>query len=146
MERFEKVFVDANYFIALFNETDSLHQKAKEIGAVLDRNKQSLIISNFIFLEIVTVVSLRRGKETARVVGSSLLEAPHIEMIHVGSALHQRSWKLFEKVEQKNISFVDCSTAILMEDENIHTLLTFDTKDFNVLQKHVSFQFLSTGK
>lgn len=143
MERFEKVFVDANYFIALFNETDSLHQKAKEIGAMLDRNKQSLIISNFIFLEIVTVVSLRRGKETARVAGSSLLEAPHIEMIHVGPALHQRSWKLFEKVEQKNISFVDCSSALLMEDENIYTLLTFDTTDFNVLQKHVTFQFFS---
>lgn len=143
MEPFERVCVDSNYFIAYFNLSDGQHQRALEIGRKIGTDRIRIVISNYIFLEVVTVLSQRAGKKTARFAGTYLIESPSIEIVHIDPQLHNESWHLFQNVEQKNISFVDCSTALLIEHENIQSLLTFDETDFNLLQKHARFQFFS---
>lgn len=143
MEPCERLFVDSNYFIAYFSISDAQHNRALTTGKKIQTDRIRFVISNYIFLEVVTVLSLRAGRETARFAGNHLIASPSVEMLHIDPRLHNESWRLFQKVESKNISFVDCSTAVLMEYENIHTLLTFDTTDFKILQKHASFRFFT---
>ena len=138
MEKCEDIFIDSSYLIALGNPIDSLHNRAKEIAAHLVKTDHAFFITNFIFLEVVTVLSQRQGRKSALEVGTSLLIAPSIEMLHIDPQLQQETWSIFHSVAFKDISFVDCSIIATMKAQGISTLLAFDTH-FKKLQKHHRF-------
>ncbi|MBI2121341.1 MAG: type II toxin-antitoxin system VapC family toxin [Candidatus Wildermuthbacteria bacterium] len=140
-KRSNRLFVDSNFFVALFNKQDALAERADEISRALDENPRVLVISNLVFLEIVTVISVRVGRQVAKEVGSSLLLRPDVRIVHVDEDLHEESWKIFQETEGKNISFVDCSIAAVMRAEGISALLTFDRKDFKGFGKHCQLSF-----
>lgn len=130
------LMIDSNFFIALFNPDDSLHEKAQTTAQKIIHSQQSYALTNYIFLEIVTVLSQKRGKARSRTIGNTLLQSARI--IHIDEWLHQHTWSIFCNVHQKDISFVDCSTIAAMKSEGITTLLTFDAQ-FKKLQKHHRF-------
>ena len=134
------IFVDTNYFVALFNPSDSLHEDAREISKILAKENKQAIISNFIFAETVTVLAQRRGKDIAFRAGEYLLSHSS-RMIHIDEELQIKSWDIFREVEAKDMSFVDCSILAVMKREGIDTLLTFDKKDFQPLRKQFHFSF-----
>lgn len=82
---------------------------------------------------------MKSGREAAVRGGEKLLESPRVRVVHINEELQEASWRIFRKVEHKNISFVDCSTIAVMKVEDIARLLTFDTEDFGKLQKHYRF-------
>lgn len=135
----DQLFVDSNFFIALFHQQDSLHEQALSIAKNLDRQWRPLVISNFVFLEVVTVLSQRKSRAQAREAGKFFLSDPGIVMHHIDEKLQQASWNIFQTVGRKGMSFVDCSIVALMQSEGIHTLLTFDQTDFRSLQKTFRF-------
>lgn len=141
MEENSRVFVDSNYFVALFNPHDALHKKSLDLARALDARESRLIISNLVFLEVVTVLSQRRGKKAALKVGEYLLSSPRVEVVHVDEELNQSTWNIFKEVTEKDVSFVDCSIIAILKAENIADILTFDTRDFHALQKRFRFSF-----
>lgn len=140
MDASERIFADSNFFVALFNSDDSLNKKAFEVADRLDDAKASLVISNFIFLEIVTVLAQRCGRAIARSAGNYLLNEPRIGVIHIDENSQASAWRLFQQVSNKNVSFVDCSTIAIIEDEALQSLLTFDRTDCKKLQDHSRFK------
>lgn len=139
MEKDRWIFVDSNYLVAFFNVKDTLHQRAVILAKKLESDKITIIISNFIFLEVVTVLAQRVGKETASRVGQYLFENPKIKMFHIDIILQNDTWRIFQHIRDKNISFVDCSILALMQAEHINDLLTFDEDDFRKLKKNYKF-------
>lgn len=140
MEENERVFADANYFVALFNASDGLHADALKIGAKIDAAGTRLVTSNFIFLEAVTVLAYRKGKEAACEAGKYLL-CGDIEIIHIDETLQRMSWDMFQEISGKNVSFVDASIVAILRAESIRRLLTFDLKDFTKLARQYHFDF-----
>lgn len=140
-----RIFVDSNVFIALYNPTDSLHAEALNLGVIFDQQQLSLVISDYIFLEVVTVLAQRRGKIVANQVGDMLLSHPMIHSIHIDEMTRLETWRLFQKLSNKDTSFVDCSIAVIMGNEGIHDLLTFDKKDFKSLQKISHFRIANAS-
>ncbi len=141
MEKSKRIFVDSNYFIALFNPQDILCKRAEELSQKIYEEGNALVFSNFIFLEVVTVLSQKKGRSGGIEAGIHLLGHPFFECITIDEGLQQETWKIFEQVKHKDISFVDCSVIACMKAESITELLTFDTKDFRLLQKQFSFRF-----
>ncbi len=139
MVQSERVVVDSNFWVALFNSWDSLYPKASKVASQLDKNKTRLVLTNLIFLETVTVLSQRRGRRAAIETGEYLLANPNIEKIHIDSDLQKSSWQIFKEIANKNASFVDCSTIAVMKAEGLHRLLTFDLQDFKPLSKKYRF-------
>jgi len=140
MEESKRIFVDSNYFVALFNPSDTLYQKALKIAKKIDERDMPLAISNFIFLEIATILSQKRGKRVAIKAGEYLLSNPKITLIHIDELLQEQSWNIFKQIKNKDISFVDCSIIAAMKSEGIDEHLTFDIEDFKKLQKNYRFQ------
>lgn len=136
-----KLFIDSNFFCALYNPSDSQHQKAVKIAGILKKENPSLFISNFIFLETVTIISQRVGKQTAVQIGNHLMDESKVTMINVNSQLNQQTWEFFQQIKNKNISFVDISIPVVLSAEGIRNFLTFDTDHFKILQKHFPFKF-----
>ncbi|MEK9174545.1 MAG: PIN domain-containing protein [Patescibacteria group bacterium] len=139
MEKDKQVFVDSNYFVAFFNVKDNLHQNAISWAKKLESGKITIIISNFIFLEVVTVLAQRVGKETSVRVGRYLSEDPKIKIIHIDTILQDDTWHIFRKIKDKNIGFVDCSILAVLQAEYMAELLTFDETDFKKLRKNYRF-------
>lgn len=137
----DRVFVDSNYFIALFNPSDMLHTRACDFARKIDSYNTFLVISNFVFLEIVTVLSQRRGRRVSIEVGEHLLTNSLIVITHVDELLQRESWHIFQNSTEKNMSFVDASIVAIMKAEDITKLLTFDIHDFKKLQKQYHFSF-----
>ena len=141
MERDERIFADTNFFVALFHPADALHEDARRVAIACSAASTQFVISNFIFLETVTVLSQQRGKNIAIAAGNYLLSNPFIKMVHVDEALQRETWHIFKEASAKNISFVDASIVAVLKMEEISTLLTFDLKDFATLRKQHHFQF-----
>lgn len=137
-----EIFVDSNFFIALFYAQDSLHHKAKTIGVELRKDNLPLIISNLIFSEIVTVLSQRVARSIAIHAGKEIIESPIMRIVYVDGYLHNLSWQIFQEIPRKDMNFVDCSILAVMRTEGIQKLLTFDREDFSPLKKHYSFELL----
>lgn len=138
--RNEPIFADSNYFVALFNSQDALTEKADVVSKELDKYETALIISNFVFLEIITITSMKAGREIAIEAGRSLLSNPRIRIIHIDEELQKESWRIFQQIRAKNISFTDCSIVAAMRAEGVLTLLTFDETDFKRLQEPYGFK------
>jgi predicted nucleic acid-binding protein len=136
-----RVFVDSNYFVALFNPLDTLHKRALALARKIDSQNASLVISNFVFLEIVTVLSQRRDRKVAIEVGEHLLTNSLVTIIQVDELLQRESWHIFQNIIEKNVSFVDSSIVAIMKAEYITKLLTFDVNDFKKLRKRYQFNF-----
>lgn len=141
MENSEKIYIDSNYFIALYNLEDANYAHAFQVSRHLDGKPLRLFTSNLVFAEVVTVLSQRVGKKTAIQTGNYLLSRADLSLLHIDEELQEESWRIFQRIEQKNISFIDCSIIAAMKTENITNLLTLDKKDFKQLQKHYRFSF-----
>ena len=137
METSKVIFVDSNYFIGLSNPDDLLYARARKIAQSIQDD--ILVLSNFVFGEVVTVVSQRRSREAGIEAGQYILSHPRIRFVHIDENLQKESWRIFQEIQSKNISFVDCSIIAAMNAEDISTLLTFDRSDFAALQKQYRF-------
>ncbi|MGI9028081.1 MAG: type II toxin-antitoxin system VapC family toxin [Candidatus Saccharimonadales bacterium] len=135
------VFVDSNFLIGLYNASDTLHGKTSAINARLASSGARLYVSNYILLEVLTVLSQRIGRAEAIAVGNNIIDGGHIEVIHINEDMHALSWNIFQLVTNKNVSFVDCSILAVMQDSGIRHLLTFDKTDFGPLRKQFGFSF-----
>lgn len=142
MEGNSVVFADSNFFIASFNPLDALYARALALAEKLDAERISILTSSLIFLETVTVLSQRGTKEIARKAGEHLLSNESISIIHIDETLHNLSWRIFQEVEHKNMSFVDCSILAVLKTYDLRFLLSFDTEDFQKFEKRYQFHLV----
>lgn len=135
----QRLFVDTNYFCALHNKKDSLHDKAKSIAKSLQQF--SLVVSNFILLETYTILSQRVSKEYAIKFHRTKVAQNFYQIIWIDKQFEKEIWSLFVSIKDKNFSYVDASILAVMEKEKIHHLLSFDTS-FKNLQKKFDFTLI----
>ena len=133
-----KIFIDSNFFIALFNPVDGLNKAATKLSKLMEAENFQICVTNLILAEVVTVLSLRAGREIAIDAGRDLLSIHNF--IYIDAFLSKKTWEIFQKIEKKNVGFVDCSILAVMESESIDYLLTFDVTDFRSLQKPFKFK------
>jgi uncharacterized protein len=143
MDKFSSIFIDTSYLISFFHTRDSQHELALSIGQDLDPRVHRFVITDYIFLETVTVLSQRAGKKIALKTGSYLKNSNNFWSALVDNDIREQAWNIFSEIEQKNISFVDCSSVAVMKSEGIKTILTFDTADFVPLSKKYKFKLFS---
>ncbi len=128
----ERIFVDANVFIALLNERDALHRRAVEVVSAFRERDLLSVTSNFVISEVITVLSQRSGKRAALFFADSLYgEKAHIQVITVDPQVEMRALDYLRMVESKNVSFCDCVSLALMEVFGIKKIATFD-RDFRI--------------
>ncbi|KUK79241.1 MAG: putative ribonuclease VapC [Microgenomates bacterium 39_7] len=140
MTKNSRIIIDSNYYLALSNRSDSLHQEAVNLTHQIEKNQA--VISDYIFSEIMTVASQKISKESAAMLGSSLLNNPLVQITTIDHSLFIESWHIFSQLKQKNISFVNCSILAMMKQLKIKKLLSFDHADFSPLQKQFNFELI----
>ncbi len=92
-----------------------------------EREPTRWIYSDYIFDEtITTVLGLTRRWDAARKIGEALRGSHLLRMSRIEEPVFEAAWDLFGERPDKQWSFTDCTSFVLMERLGIHRALTFD--------------------
>lgn len=119
-------FIDTSYLLALELANDQNHLAAKQHWQSLIGSLPRLVTTSYIFDEVVTFFNNRGYHAKAIQIGNSLLYSPSLQFIHVDTALFQAGWTYFQQHQDKQYSFIDCISFVVMQNLGISTALTFD--------------------
>ena len=122
----EKVFVDTGAWVGLFVANDQNHQKAVSIFEDLKSKKISLYTSDYVIDETITAILVRGNYNQSVMAGKVLLTSKIIKIIHVAPESFQATWELYNKYQDKEFSFTDVSSFVIMKNLNIKKAFTFD--------------------
>lgn len=127
MPNTKTVFIDADAFVALAKEDDTNHVKAAKLLQKLINEPVTFLTSNYVFLETVTVISLRVGHEQA-LKFIKQIKSPGSEFLveWIDSTIEEQAIEVFEKQTSKNVSFVDCTNIALIRLRGIDAIFSFD--------------------
>lgn len=135
----QKIFIDANFICSLYNPEDSLYKKANDIKRLIKEFDPAL--SNFILLEIYTILSQRISKKFAIEFGKRIRQRHQYVLFWVDRKLEDEVWAIFKKIKDKNFSYVDASILAVMQKERINYLLSFD-EYFKKLEQEYNFKLI----
>lgn len=118
------LFVDTSAWYAYINRMDPSHIPIKNY---LHGFHGRLVTTSYIFDELVTLVQVRMGHDSALRVGKLLLDPKAVILEHVTPADGNEAWTLFSARADKTYSFTDCTSFVIMRRLKISQALTLDT-------------------
>lgn len=121
------IFVDSDVFVSVLRKDDSNHQKAKRLYLQLEKLNVSFATSNYVFAEVITVISQKIGHKIALEFISNMRSLDSIyNFIRVTPEIEEMAIEIFKKQTSKNVSFVDCTNMALIKHDNLTAIFSFD--------------------
>jgi len=117
------VFVDTGAWFAYFVRRDPDHTLARKW---VSNNNSQLITSDYILDELFTLLKLRESYAVAVAAGKILIEEKICQIIKITPDDFTRAWNAFVQFSDKDWSFTDCTSKMIMECLNISVAFSFD--------------------
>ena len=114
----------------MVDESDPDHDRASEW---FTRNRIPLITTDYIFDETLTLIRTSLGHRQAVKFAEKLLASRLAQLISVTEEDKERAWKLFQRYDDKVLSFTDCTSFAVMERLGLDTAFAVD-HDFEALR------------
>jgi predicted nucleic acid-binding protein len=121
-----KIFVDTSAWLALHDKNDQYHNKAVAKSLEIKKQRLELITSEYIFDESTTLIRYRISHSAAVLFGDSLINSSIVSIIDITEDVRLKAWEIFKKYDDKELSFTDCTSFILMKELKLHRAFTFD--------------------
>lgn len=122
-----KVFVDTSAWFASYDRHDQSYAAAERVTRHLHLQHATLVLSDFVLTETLTLIRYRLGHVSAVRFGQAVLESRLAELVAVTEPIRQRAWEIFQRYDDKTFSFTDCSSFAVMESLELKTAFAFDT-------------------
>lgn len=123
-----KVFIDANFIVAIFREIEKNHDLAVTTGETL-LNEYDCYISNAIITEVTTIMMMRtKNLELTRKAYYFMIDNFNVLNEYDITNFNNKVFNVFEKYnhDKFNLGFTDCSIVILCDYFNIDCVVSFD--------------------
>lgn len=120
------VFVDTSAFVALRNEREAEHERAREALAGLIDEGATLYTSNYVFAETYTALLVRVGRGEAVEWGRRFRAGAAIELVRLEPAVEDEAWQILERHGDKRWSYVDATSFALIERDGGGEAFAFD--------------------
>jgi len=118
------IFVDTSAFLAILNETDQYHLKAKQLWTEVLTTDTVLYSSNYVLLETTALLQHRFGIDAVRLFENKL--RPVIEITWVDEQIHKLGMGILITANRHNLSLVDCISFEIMRQVRLEKAFTFD--------------------
>lgn len=120
------VLVDTSAFHALQNAGDKReHGPAKAIAERLYADRAILVTTDYILDETYTLLRSILGHKAAVAFGREI-QRGGIEIVQVDPSIQREAWDIFKRYADKDFSFTDCTSFVVMERGRIKVAFTFD--------------------
>jgi hypothetical protein len=121
-----KLFVDTSGWMALYNPRDQFHVRARQAVSELAGRAVQLITTDYVLDETLTGLQTRYSGEAARQFGAWALQERNLKIDYIAEEVWQGAWEVFEKFDDQNFSFTDCTSFVRMRQLKLYEAFTFD--------------------
>jgi predicted nucleic acid-binding protein len=120
------VFVDTSAFVALRNQAEKEHERARATLSELIGAGVTLFTSNYVFAETYTALLVRVGREEAVEWGRRFRAGEAIELVRLEADVEDEAWEILEGHGDKRWSYVDATSFALIERDGGGEAFAFD--------------------
>ena len=123
------VFVDTSGFKAFYDQRDEYHARAREFMSLVAVKKlvtRGFLTSDYVLDETLTLLRFGLGHSGAEVFARAMMESNAFRTVYVGEEGFSQSLELFLRSKDKEWSFTDCSSFVLMKQYGLQSAFTFD--------------------
>jgi len=120
----ERWFVDAAYVVALANERDVLHTRARDLATRIKREKVELVTTQAILLEVASALSPVRSRKSAVLFVEELRDGAVV--LPLTPDLLWEAWDMYKTHTDKEWTWVDTISFVAMRREGLTEALTSD--------------------
>jgi predicted nucleic acid-binding protein len=117
------IFLDTSAIYAMADEADPNHVTACSKFDLALKSRERFLLHNYILAESAALLQARLGLQSAILF---LKDAKAFEIEWVDSELHHEALKELETISKRGISFIDCTSFIVMRRKGIRTAFVFD--------------------
>ena len=117
------IFVDTGAWYASLVPTDPNNKTAAQWLAA---NRSPLITTDYVVDETLTLLRSRGERKRALVLGARFFNHALADIHKITTADLALAWKVFEQFQDKNWSFTDCTSKVVMERLSIKVAFAFD--------------------
>lgn len=135
----QAVFIDTSAWLALINEADVDHSKARKIRNKLLESKRRFFITNYIVVEIANSLCKVRWRPYAVKLIKSIQASEYIEILEIDRNIYEEALDLYSGRTDKEWSLTDCASFVVMKQNGIQDAFTndhhFEQAGFSILLK-----------
>ena len=117
------IFVDTGAWFASVVPWDANHAAAV---AWLGQNQETLITTDYILDETLTLLRVRKQSDRALALGEQLFSQQLAELYLLQEVDLHEAWRVFRDFADKEWSFTDCTSKVAMETLGLKTAFAFD--------------------
>lgn len=121
----QRILVDADAFVALYNANDSNHGRALKISEQINIAGTETATSYFVLSEAVTVISRRLGLSKAVSFLNEML-ASKMLIFEIDDQVFLHAQKIYSCQTSKDVSFNDVINIALINQHNLDAIFSFD--------------------
>lgn len=118
------IFADTSAFYALVDKSDQFHETATESLTKILQNEIPLFTSNYIIVETISLLQRRIGMDAVKVFINQIIPTLKVEWINF--RIHQKTMSKFLRINRRKLSFVDCSSFVIMEENHVEQAFAND--------------------
>jgi len=120
------IFIDSSFFKAIIDSKDEFHKDSQIIWEKLEKERTTLVTSNYVLDESFTLIRIRCGLKVVDRFRKDLAEsAQFLKIVRATVADEANAWKWFLK-DWSKLSFTDCVSFAIMERLHLIRACTFD--------------------
>lgn len=117
------IFVDTGGWFASIVPTDKNHEKARDWFL---QNREPLITTNYIVDETLTLFKARGEYKRALQIGEQFFNGSLSSVYNLNGEDLAETWQVFKQFSDKEWSFTDCSSKVVMEKLEITHAFAFN--------------------
>jgi len=117
------IFVDTSAWFSRYVPKDPNHAAAKWFD---DQAHDEFVTSDYVIDELLTLLKARGNVERAVEVGNALFAGEIAQVEWVSKADVEQAWEIFDKYRDKDWSFTDCVSLVMMQRLRITKAFAFD--------------------
>jgi predicted nucleic acid-binding protein len=126
----KRYFVDASFWIALFNRNDAFYDVATLFWQELAHQSVRFTTSDYVLDEAYTFLRRHVGLQAAVELHDVIQASKLIQVTEVSAPIRAAAWNTLVKYDDKVLSFTDCTSFVLMWRAGLTEALTLDA-DFD---------------
>lgn len=122
------LFADTSGWGNIVDAGQPYHSLATAIYRSARSEGRKIVTTNYIVAELVALMTrpLRIPRPTLIDFIESLRTSPHVEIVHIDQQMDEQTWELFRSRPDKEWSWTDCASFVVMKQRGILEALTTD--------------------
>jgi predicted nucleic acid-binding protein len=122
------ILIDTSGWGNMIDPNQPFHHQTVTLYRGARQQKHQILTTNYVITEVVALLTspLRIPRPQIIAFIQSLKDSPYIQILHIDSETDTQAWKLLSSRQDKAWSLVDCSSFVVMQQNNITEALTND--------------------